>query len=94
MRPLPLFWCFNIVYIIGVSILYIYNKVYVKYVTILKRIRVIFLKFVTLCPKSVKKWSKIMENSRNMTRNALFFAFSFKIVWLLNLFSINLHRFL
>ena len=72
----------------------IYNKVYVKHVTISKRIRVIYLKFVTLCPKSVKKWSKFMENSRNMTRNALFFAFSYKIVWLLNLFSINLHRFL
>ena len=72
----------------------IYNKVYVKHVTIPKRIRVNYLKFVTLCPKSVKKWSKFMENSRNMTRNALFFAFSYKIVWLLNLFSINLHRFL
>ena len=67
---------------------------YVKYVTIPKRMCVICLKFVTLSPKSVKKWSKFMENSRNMTRNALFLAFSYKIVWLLNLFSINLHRFL
>ena len=67
---------------------------YVKYVTIPKRMCVICLKFVTLSPKSVKKWSKFMENSRKMTRNALFFAFSYKIVWLLNLFSINLHRFL
>ena len=67
---------------------------YVKYVTIPKRMCVICLKFVTLSPKSVKKWSQFMENSRNMTRNALFFAFSYKIVWLLNIFSINLHRFL
>ena len=65
-----------------------------KYVTIPTRMRVIYLKFVTLCPKRVKKWSKFMEISGNMTRNALFFAFSYKIVWLLNLFSINLHRFL
>ena len=67
---------------------------YVKYVTIPKRMCVICLKFVTLSPKSVKKWSKFMENSRKMTRNTLFFAFSYQIVWLLNLFSINLHRFL
>ena len=67
---------------------------YVKYVTIPKRMCVICLKFVTLSPKSVKKWSKFMENSRKMTRNTLFFAFYSKIVWLLNLFSINLHRFL
>ena len=65
-----------------------------KYVTIPTRMRVIYLKFVTLCPKRVKKWSKFMEISGNMTRNALFFAISYKIVWLLNLFSINLHRFL
>ena len=56
---------------------YIYNKVYVKHVTISKRIRVIYLKFVTLCPKRVKKWSKFMEISGNMTRNALFFAISY-----------------
>ena len=65
-----------------------------KYVTILTRMRVIYLKFVTLCPKSVKKWSKFMGKSRNMTKNERFLAFSWQIVWLLNLFSINLHRFL
>ncbi len=48
-----------------------------KYVTIPTRMRVIFLKFVTLCPKRVKKWSKFMEISGNMTRNALFFAISY-----------------
>ena len=65
-----------------------------KYVTIPTRMRVIYLKFVTLCPKRVKKWSKFMEISGNMIRNALFLAIYWENVWLLNLFSINLHRFL
>ena len=61
-----------------------------KYVTIPTRMRVIYLKFVTLCPKRVKKWSKFMEISGNMTRNALFFAICYLSVWLLILFSIYL----